>query len=144
MATVGYRDDSGKPLYHLLPSDALDGVVRVLTHGATKYAERNWERGMAWSRCYNSLMRHAWKWWRGEDMDADSGLPHVDHIVCNALFLAAYWRREHLRSYDDREPSAHAEIQRAGVLEPLAPCSSCAGRDGYHRTPCALFEVAAR
>src|SRR6185295_2963840 len=54
----GYRDDSGKLPWHLLPYDAVEDIVRVLHHGATKYAPRNWERGMAWSRCSNSLTRH--------------------------------------------------------------------------------------
>lgn len=101
--TPGYRHDGGKSMYHLLPSDALEGVVRVLMHGAQKYAERNWESGMNWSRCFNSMMRHSWAWWRGQDLDPDSGLPHVDHVVCNALFLAAYWRRQDMAVHDDRE-----------------------------------------
>lgn len=102
-AVPGYRNDQGKPLYSLLPTDALEGVTRVLTFGAKKYAERNWEKGMDWSRCFNSMMRHAWGYWRGEDLDPESGLPHVDHMVCNALFLAAYWRRPDLKGFDDRE-----------------------------------------
>jgi hypothetical protein len=54
--------DAGKLRYDLLPPDALEELVRVYTVGAEKYAERNWEKGMAWCRAFGSLMRHAWAW----------------------------------------------------------------------------------
>jgi hypothetical protein len=144
MSAPGYRNDQGKPLYHLLPTDALAGVTDVLTFGAKKYAERNWEKGMSWSRCFNSMMRHAWAFWRGEDLDPESGLPHTDHLACNALFLAAYFRRPQVARFDDREHHAHAKLYAPAILDQLKDCTSCGGTNGYHRTPCAHFEVAAR
>lgn len=108
----GYRDDTNKIQYSLLPTDALAGVVAILTHGAAKYAPRNWEKGMAWSRCFNSLCRHLFKWWSGEDLDPDSGQPHIDHVVCNAMFLAAYAKRPELAAHDDREAMGRRD-QRA-------------------------------
>ncbi len=55
-ASEGRKDDAGKLPYHLLPSDAVEEILKVLEYGATKYAPRNWEKGMAWSRPFSALM----------------------------------------------------------------------------------------
>ena len=101
-AEAGYRNDKEKLRWDLVPSDALESVVRVLTAGARKYEARNWEKGMNWSRCFASMMRHTWAWWRGEDLDPESGISHMSHVACNALFLCAYEQRG-MKIFDDRE-----------------------------------------
>jgi len=143
----GYRDDGGKPRPDLLPWDAVAGVAQVLTWACTArkpepYPERNWEAGMKWSRVFNSAIRHAWSMWLAKllgtsELDADSNLPHADHFATNALMLAAYCRRPALAAFDDR-PTLDAP---KGVADPLKDCASCGGKQGYHRTPCATFEV---
>jgi hypothetical protein len=87
------KNDQGKLPWHLLPSDAIDDTLEVLQYGAAKYGERNWERGMEWSRPFSALMRHMWAWWRGETYDQESGKPHLAHAACCVLFLLAYERR---------------------------------------------------
>jgi hypothetical protein len=142
----GYRDDSTKPRIDLLPHDAVMRVARVLTWACTTrkpnpYPERNWELGMNWSRVFNSAIRHAFAMWLGQDLDPDSGLPHVDHFATNTMILCAYFARPHLKKFDDRPqlvPLAPA------MADPLKDCTSCAGTKGYHRTPCAIFEVTKR
>ena len=89
----GRKDDSGKERFDLLPPELLFGVSEVLTYGAAKYAPRNWERGMSWGRVFGALMRHMWAWWRGERIDAESGLPHLAHAGCCVAFLMAYEAR---------------------------------------------------
>lgn len=96
----GRKDDTGKLPLHLLPTDALEAVTEVLQFGATKYAERNWEAGMAWSRLYAALLRHLWAWWRGFDRDPETGLSHLAHVCCCVLFLLAYHLRQ--AGTDDR------------------------------------------
>lgn len=98
--TEGVRKDDGKPQMALLCPIALEACAAVLTFGAKKYAAHNWQKGMAWSRVLNSLLRHTFKFMAGEDVDPESGLPHVDHILCNALFLSNYYRKQ--KNYDDR------------------------------------------
>ena len=100
--TDGRKDDGAKARWDLLPSDALEEVAKVMTHGAKKYSARNWEKGMAWSRPFAAMMRHAWSWWRGETIDPETGLSHMAHVTCNALFLLAYERRK-MDLHDDRE-----------------------------------------
>jgi hypothetical protein len=91
--TEAVKNDADKLPWHLLPSDAIDDVLEVLQYGAGKYGERNWERGMEWSRPFSALMRHMWAWWRGETYDPESGKPHLAHAACCVLFLVAYERR---------------------------------------------------
>jgi hypothetical protein len=89
----GLRYDQGKLPFHLLPPEMETGVAAVLQKGAVKYAERNWELGMNYSRVYSSLRRHLNAWWSGEENDPETGLPHVDHIATNVAFLQAYTKR---------------------------------------------------
>lgn len=86
----GKRYDDGKTQFHLLPSDGLSELAKVYMAGASKYAPYNWERGMAWSRCYNSLLRHLYAYWDGERNDKESGLHHMAHATWNALALLVY------------------------------------------------------
>lgn len=89
----GLRFDQGKTPYHLLPPELMHGVAEILAFGAQKYAPRNWEKGMDWSRVYSSLQRHLQAWWGGEDKDPETGMPHLWHVACNAAFLVAYEKR---------------------------------------------------
>lgn len=86
----GRKDDAGKEAWHLLPTDAVRSIVKVLTFGAVKYAPRNWEKGMNWSRPYSALHRHVTAWFEGERLDPETGLPHLAHAGCCILFLLAY------------------------------------------------------
>lgn len=108
----GLRFNDGKDRWDLLPIDATESVVKVLTRGAQKYAARNWERGMNWSICQASMMRHLAAWSKGERIDKESGLPHMAHVACNALFLLAYELRG-LTRLDDVEPLLRAARKKA-------------------------------
>ncbi len=88
----GLRFNEGKLRYDLLHPVAEKGLVEVLTMGANKYAERNWELGMKWSKIISSLKRHIAKIEAGEDYDPESGLLHADHVQANAHFLSAYYK----------------------------------------------------
>ena len=99
----GVKFDDGKTMMELLPPEAIFGVASILTHGAKKYAARNWELGMDWSRPFGGALRHLWKWWAGERLDSDSGLPHLWHCACNIFFLIAYEERK--VGKDDRPTS---------------------------------------
>ena len=89
----GEKFDSDKLRYELLPPELLEETARVLTFGAEKYSDRNWELGMAWSRPFAALMRHMWAWWGGEDKDPETGYSHLAHAACCIAFLVAYERR---------------------------------------------------
>lgn len=83
----GVKHDSGKLRVDLLPVDVLQGVAGILTHGAKKYGDRNWEEGLHYTRCYGAALRHLFAFWRGEGADPESGLLHLDHAICELMFL---------------------------------------------------------
>lgn len=89
----GKKDDGGKTRMDLVPPDVIQAMALVLTDGAQRYGERNWEKGMAWSRPYGALLRHILSWWEGEDLDPDSGKPHLWHALCSIAFLVAFEER---------------------------------------------------
>lgn len=89
---TGMRFNTGKTRHDLVPAFAQEQYARVLTKGAEKYAERNWENGMAWSKVISSLKRHIAAIESGEDYDKESGLLHSAHVMCNAAFLTQYYK----------------------------------------------------
>ncbi len=84
------RFDSGKPRFSLIPAYPLEQVAKVLTMGAVKYGDRNWEKGMKWTRCIDSLERHLNAFKQGELNDEESGLPHLAHVCVNSMFLLQF------------------------------------------------------
>lgn len=85
---LGQKFDSLKMRYSLLPKSALNQVIEVLEYGARKYAPDNWQHvDNARERYYDALMRHVDAWWQGEVRDSESGLHHLAHATCCALFL---------------------------------------------------------
>jgi hypothetical protein len=64
-STGGVKFDNGKTAYELIPVEGPAAVAQVLAYGAKKYAPRNWEQGMAWSRPYAAIHRHLAAWWSG-------------------------------------------------------------------------------
>lgn len=97
----GIKFDGGKLRYDLLPPDALKATTEILTLGATKYGDRNWEKGMEWSRVFGAAQRHLWAWFNGEDLDSETGRLHLSHAACCIMFLQAYALRGH--GTDDRK-----------------------------------------
>ncbi len=95
------RFNEGKLRWDLLPLPATDEVVRVFTNGANKYDPWNWYRGMKYSTSYNSGTRHRTDWWKGENIDKESGLPHLAHSIVNDLFNLTY-QLEKRKNIDDR------------------------------------------
>lgn len=88
MSDVAMKFDQEKPRMDLLDADALEGLAKVLTFGATKYAAHNWRNGINNSRLVAALLRHTFAILRGEYTDPESGYQHIDHIGCCWMFLS--------------------------------------------------------
>lgn len=106
----GTKKDEGKPRWELIAYDALGGIAKILTLGAVKYAARNWEKGIMYGRVYGAIMRHLTAWWLGESKDNESGLSHLDHAMCELMFLSAYEKRG-MTQFDDRPTTVELEIK---------------------------------
>jgi hypothetical protein len=101
--SLGFRQsraDAFKLRYDLIPPEAEAALASVLTFGASKYNDRNWELGLPWMETVASLRRHLAAFVAGEDLDPESGLPHVAHIITNAAFLVTMTKRR--PDLDDR------------------------------------------
>lgn len=85
---AGIKYDGGKPRMDLLDFTALEGLAKVLTFGAEKYAAHNWRGGIHYSRLLSAMLRHISAIQRGEYIDPESGLPHIHHVGCCWMFLA--------------------------------------------------------
>lgn len=90
MARRGQKFDEGKPRWDLLLvslGTEVAEVVDILTFGAQKYKEDNWQKvpkGKA--RYLAAAMRHIMARIRGERLDKESGKHHMAHAVCCLLF----------------------------------------------------------
>ena len=103
MESKGFKYDEGKVRMDLIPPELLFAVGTILTQSLSKYEDRNWEKGMKWSRVFGAAMRHAWAWWGGkgptsksfafESLDESTKHSHLWHLGCCVAFLIAYEER---------------------------------------------------
>ncbi len=99
----GLKFDGDKPRLDLISTRAMEGLGRVLGYGALqKYGVNNWRKGMSWSRLVAAARRHLAAFNDGEDIDPESGLPHIDHVACCIMFLSEYGKHEKYKRFDDR------------------------------------------
>lgn len=85
---LGDRKNQGKLQWNLVDFPSLEPMIKVLMFGAQKYSAHNWKKGLKVTEIIDSLMRHLVALNDGEDNDPESTLPHVGHILCNAMFLS--------------------------------------------------------
>lgn len=75
----------------LLPPSALEATAWVHKFGADKYGPYNWRKAEVCTTTYiSAIMRHLNAYRDGQDLDSESGLPHIAHIItsCNILIDA--------------------------------------------------------
>lgn len=103
----GEKKDEGKARFELLPYDVLAAVARILTAGAKKYADRNWEKGIAYGRVFGAAQRHLTNFWNAK-LEGRDGINHadgnemdIDHAICELMFISAYEKRDR-KEFDDR------------------------------------------
>jgi len=105
----GLNKDNGKLRVDLVPVSAIEAIAEVLGKACAptpdgkppKYPERNWENGIAYSRVYANVQRHLLAWWKGRDIDPESGLHTLKHALCRLSMLVEYVERG-MNNFDDR------------------------------------------
>lgn len=110
----GKKYDTEKLRTDLIPIAVTNGLAQVLTHGAKKYGDRNWESGIDFNRIYGAAFRHLFAWWDGEDIDPESGLNHLKHALCNIAFLIHYTEKPGYSQFDNRPVYSEGCNQHTG------------------------------
>ena len=91
----GVKFDSNKPQWSLLPFEALEEVVEVLTFGAQKYAPDNWKYVPdADARYMDAAFRHMAQYMQDERYDDETGNNHLAHAICCLLFKLWFDKQE--------------------------------------------------
>ena len=96
------KKDEGKIPLFLLPHIALEKIADIFGFGAKKYSEYNWSKGLKYSRLYSACLRHLFAWWKGKDIDEETGKSHLHHAGCCILMLIEH---EELKLGQDDRPN---------------------------------------
>lgn len=88
--STGIKKDTGKERVDLISPISLFELSKVLDFGSKKYDTWNWSKGLAYTRVIAAVLRHTYKYLMGETLDPETGLSHMAHVMCNAMFLIHY------------------------------------------------------
>jgi hypothetical protein len=108
---------TGKSRYDLIPPDALEDVAKVVTMGAAKHGDRDWQTEDP-DDILAALYRHVVAYHRGEALDPDSGLHHMAHVATNAMFIAWHDKKtekEIKESFADYGENLHKLLTRGDI-----------------------------
>lgn len=86
---------TGKGRYGLVSPFAIRRLAKHYENGALKYAERNWEKGIPFSRCIDSAKRHLDKY--------IMGMTDEDHLAAAAwnIFAIMHYQELGQNTLDD-------------------------------------------
>jgi hypothetical protein len=101
----GLKYDANKLRMDLIPPSAIKSLAAVLTFGANKYQANSWQ-GVEANRYVAALLRHLVAYMEDPmSTDKDSGLLHIEHVLCNAAFLNEFCQRSISDKHSDTEPT---------------------------------------
>ena len=90
----GVKHDQDKLRLDLITPEMHRALGEVLTFGAKKYGDRNWEAGIDQKRLYAACQRHLLDWLEeGGSLDSESGLPHLYHAFCTVGMMLTLEKR---------------------------------------------------
>ena len=79
---------SAKPNLSRLPLAPLMEVIAGMEEGALKYGPWNWRDEKISETIYaDAAIRHVLQWLARQDIDPDSGLPHISKAIAGLLIL---------------------------------------------------------
>lgn len=116
MSDQKIKTAAGKPALNLVPLRALKGASRVFTYGGKKYAVGNFLKAAmedgAGGRYIGAELRHMSDL-QGLDgqftpeslagLDPESGLPHIDHMLCGLIMLRSIMIKDGVLAEDPGE-----------------------------------------
>lgn len=110
---------SGKLPLELVPDTLRAYAALAFFEGASKYGRFNWRVAGVRASIYRAALdRHLAKWWNGEDVDPDTGVPHLASVIaCAGIILDADLCG---KLTDDRPPPAPIGGLMDGMAETVA------------------------
>lgn len=99
-SSTGGQKGSKMARYDLIPAGPLRHLAELYGKGAQKYASHNWRKGYDWSLSFAALNRHLWQFWGGEDVDGETGSPHMAAVAFHAFALLEFMSAH--PGFDDR------------------------------------------
>lgn len=99
-----------------LPWRVLWRVALAMLEGACKYGRHNYRAaGVRASVYFDAVVsRHLGAWWEGEDIDAESGLSHIDKAIAGLMVMRDSMLEGNF--VDDRPPSTANEMAELNRL----------------------------
>jgi hypothetical protein len=74
--------------FSTVPMEVTAEVGLAMLEGALKYGRHNYRTiGVRSSVYFDAALRHLVRWWEGEDIDPDSGLPHIVKALASLYVL---------------------------------------------------------
>lgn len=115
-----------KPSLSAVPCAVLFMLGAAMTEG-TRYGRHNYRVvGVRASIYYDAAMRHIMAYWEGEDIDPDSGLPHlVKAMACLTIMLDADGNE---KLTDDRPPAMKGEWMKKAQLDTAKVLANIKGK----------------
>lgn len=90
--------------FSTVPAGPIAEVGLAMLEGALKYGRHNYRAvGVRTSVYYDAALRHLTAFWEGQDIDPDSGLPHITKAMACLLVLRDSQIMGNV--VDDRPPS---------------------------------------
>lgn len=123
MNELAAHKDTGKPLVADIDPEHLLDIGTVLAASVGKYPNDpdgtpNWYKGGSHRGFAASALRHILADLRGEEIDPESGLPHLDHASTDLMFLRS-WRRRGVGNDDRLRPKQTGITGIPLVSEPV-------------------------
>ena len=93
-----------------IPTSTISALVKAevgvaMLEGAMKYGRHNYRiTGVRASVYYDAVNRHMDAFWEGEDIDPDSGLPHISKAIAGLVVLRDAQLQD--KFVDDRPPKS--------------------------------------
>lgn len=82
-----YKADNGKTRLDLVTPTFIEAVGKIRTFGVQKYGDSDSWAKVEPQRYMAALLRHINAYRMGEEIDKESGMPHLWHAACNLMFL---------------------------------------------------------
>lgn len=135
----GARKGTKPERYDLIPAEPLRLLAEHYGKGAEKYTERdeegnvthdganNWRLGYDWGLSFAALMRHAWQFWAGEDIDPETGTSHTVAMMWHAATLTEFMATH--PEYDSRPKAVNGAEAAETTRKPASSVSVIVGGD---------------